>query len=307
MKKSSLTIATRQSPLALWQAHHIKTRLEHLHPGLRVHLLGMTTEGDRFLEKPLYEIGGKGLFVKELETALLEGRADLAVHSLKDMPARLPEGLCISTYCEREDPRDALIANHFTHLDELPIGATVGSSSLRRQCQLKALRPDLNIIPLRGNVGSRLAKLDRGEFAAIILAAAGLKRLQLDARIRAYFSAVECLPAIGQGVLALECRSEDTATQALLAPLDHIATRACVLAERALNAALGGSCHTPIAGYAILQDEQLILKALVGKPDGSLILRTCQTGLVTQASLLGQQAAQDLLAQGANEILQAPI
>lgn len=302
---SRVRIATRKSALALWQAEFVKAQLEHFHPGITVELVPMSTQGDKILDTPLAKIGGKGLFVKELETAILEDRADIAVHSMKDVPVEFPEGLMLSTICEREDPRDAFVSNRYANLAELPQGAVVGTSSLRRQCQIKAIRPDLQIRDLRGNVNTRLAKLDAGEFDAIILAAAGLIRLGFVERIRNYISIEQSLPANGQGAVGIECRSADLAIQALLAPLEHAKTRSAVLAERAMNRALQGGCQVPIGAFAVLEGEQLWLRGLVGQLDGREILRAEVRGLSTDAELLGQQLASALLAQGAGEILAA--
>ncbi len=298
-------IATRKSALALWQAEYVKARLEFFHPGLVVELVPMSTQGDKILDTPLAKIGGKGLFVKELETAMLEDRADIAVHSMKDVPVEFPEGLMLSTICEREDPRDAFVSNHFSSLDQLPQGAVVGTSSLRRQCQIKALRPDLQIRDLRGNVNTRLAKLDAGEFDAIILAAAGLIRLGFHARIAAYLPVSQSLPANGQGAVGIECRSDDAAVQALLAPLEHTATRQAVLAERAMNRALQGGCQVPIGAYAEIDGDKLYLRGLVGQLDGQQILQAEVRGAAADGEALGQQLAGMLLAQGAGAILAA--
>lgn len=302
---SRVRIATRKSALALWQAEFVKAQLEHFHPGITVELVPMSTQGDKILDTPLAKIGGKGLFVKELETAILEDRADIAVHSMKDVPVEFPEGLMLSTICEREDPRDAFVSNRYANLAELPQGAVVGTSSLRRQCQIKAIRPDLQIRDLRGNVNTRLAKLDAGEFDAVILAAAGLIRLGFVERIRNYISIEQSLPANGQGAVGIECRSADLGIQALLAPLEHAKTRSAVLAERAMNRALQGGCQVPIGAFAVLEGEQLWLRGLVGQLDGREILRAEVRGLSTDAELLGQQLASALLAQGAGEILAA--
>ncbi|MFC0050815.1 hydroxymethylbilane synthase [Rheinheimera tilapiae] len=298
-------IATRKSALALWQAEYVKARLEFFHPGLVVELVPMSTQGDKILDTPLAKIGGKGLFVKELETAMLEDRADIAVHSMKDVPVEFPEGLMLSTICEREDPRDAFVSNHFSSLDQLPQGAVVGTSSLRRQCQIKALRPDLQIRDLRGNVNTRLAKLDAGEFDAIILAAAGLIRLGFHARIAAYLPVSQSLPANGQGAVGIECRSDDAAVRALLAPLEHTATRQAVLAERAMNRALQGGCQVPIGAFAEIDGDQLYLRGLVGQLDGQQILQAEVRGAAIDGEALGQQLAGMLLAQGAGAILAA--
>ncbi|MGH8352531.1 MAG: hydroxymethylbilane synthase, partial [Pseudomonas sp.] len=267
MSPREIRIATRKSALALWQAEHVKARLEQAHPGLRVSLVPMVSRGDKLLDAPLAKIGGKGLFVKELETALLEHQADIAVHSMKDVPMDFPDGLGLYCICEREDPRDAFVSNRYASLDALPAGSLIGTSSLRRQAQLLALRPDLQIQFLRGNVNTRLAKLDAGEYDAIILAAAGLLRLGFGSRIRASISVLDSLPAGGQGAVGIECRSADSEIQALLAPLHHRATALRVSAERALNKRLNGGCQVPIACYAELDGEQLWLRGLVGRPD----------------------------------------
>ena len=301
---TALRIATRKSPLALWQAEHAATALRAAHPGLAVELVGLSTQGDKILDTPLAKIGGKGLFVKELEQAMLDGRADLAVHSMKDVPVDLPEGLHLPVILEREDPRDAFVSNRYPDLDALPEGACVGTSSLRRQCQLAARRPDLRIEPLRGNVNTRLRRLDEGRFEAIILAGAGLKRLGLGERIRALLDPADSLPAIGQGAIGIECRSEDPRVNALLAPLHHQATAARVLAERALNRRLEGGCQVPIAGFAELDGDRLHLRALVGEPDGSRVIRAEGEGPLDQPGELGVRVAEDLLAQGAAAILE---
>ncbi|MFU2078387.1 hydroxymethylbilane synthase [Avibacterium endocarditidis] len=303
--KKLLKIATRRSPLALWQANYIKDRLTQLYPQLTVELVPMVTKGDVILDTPLAKIGGKGLFVKELENALLNGEADIAVHSMKDVPMQFPAGLGLSVICKREDPRDAFVSNSYRTLDELPEGAVVGTSSLRRQCQLKALRPDLNIQSLRGNVGTRLSKLDNGDYDAIILASAGLIRLGMADRIASFIDTETSLPAAGQGAVGIECRTDDLETQQLLAPLADAETTACVLAERAMNNHLQGGCQVPIAGYAVIRDNQLYLKALVGKTDGSKIIRAEGKSAVENSQELGVQVAESLLKQGADEILQA--
>lgn len=300
-----LKIATRQSPLALWQAEHIRARLEALHANLKVELVTFVTQGDKILDTPLAKIGGKGLFVKELEAALLDGRADLAVHSMKDVPMALPEGLSLAVICEREDPLDAFVSNTYNSFDELPQGAKVGTSSLRRKCQILKQRQDLEIIDLRGNVGTRLSKLDAGNYDAIILASAGLKRLGLAERIRHTLEPVVSLPAVGQGALGLECRSQDQAVLDLILPLMHAETNSCVRAERAFNAYLEGGCQVPIAGYATLENGQIHLEGRVGSVDGQTLLKAQQVGLPEQAEQLGVKLAQDLLAQGAGEILKA--
>ncbi|ELX8381170.1 hydroxymethylbilane synthase [Providencia vermicola] len=296
-------IATRKSPLAMWQAHFVKEKLEQLHPGLQVELVPMVTKGDIILDTPLAKVGGKGLFVKELELALLEKRADIAVHSMKDVPVEFPEGLGLVTICEREDPRDAFVSNHFDSLEALPSGSIVGTSSLRRQCQIRELRPDLIIRDLRGNVGTRLSKLDNGEYDAIILAAAGLKRLGLEARIRTALAPEQSLPAVGQGAVGIECRLEDERTRQLLEKLNHDETAICVLAERAMNMRLEGGCQVPIGSYAIWQNNQIWLRALVGAPDGSQVIRGERLIAPEQAKQAGISLAEELLDKGAREIL----
>lgn len=300
-----IRIATRKSALALWQAEYVKARLEQAHPGLKVSLVPMVSRGDKLLDAPLAKIGGKGLFVKELETALLENQADIAVHSMKDVPMDFPEGLGLYCICEREDPRDAFVSNTYDSLDALPAGSVVGTSSLRRQAQLLARRPDLKIQFLRGNVNTRLAKLDAGEYDAIILAAAGLIRLGFEDRIRSSISAEDSLPAGGQGAVGIECRSADSGVHALLAPLHHHETALRVTAERALNKHLNGGCQVPIACYALLEDDQLWLRGLVGQPDGGLLLRAEDRAASSDAEALGVRVAKALLAQGADAILQA--
>ena len=301
----TLTIATRESALALWQAHHVRDRLMALHPSLNVELLGMTTQGDRILDVTLSKIGGKGLFVKELEQALLDGRADLAVHSLKDVPMLLPEGFELTAIGEREDPRDAFVSNQYQQLSELPPGAIVGTSSLRRESQLRAHYPHLDIQPLRGNVNTRLRKLDEGQYAAIILAAAGLKRLGFADRIAALLEPEQSLPSAGQGALGIEIRSgrDDVAT--LLAPLHHPDTAACVRAEREVSRQLGGSCQVPLGAYAMLRDGQLWLRGFVATPDGKTLLHAEVSGDPAQPETLGKALADDLRAQGADAILNA--
>jgi len=303
MLDNVLRIATRQSPLALWQAHYVKQRLEACHEGLRVELVPMVTRGDVILDTPLAKVGGKGLFVKELELALLEDRADIAVHSMKDVPVDFPEGLGLVTICEREDPRDAFVSNRYDSLDALPQGSIVGTSSLRRQCQLAESRPDLVIRSLRGNVGTRLGKLDNGEYDAIILAVAGLKRLGLESRIKVALPPEQSLPAVGQGAVGIECRLDDIRTHALLAPLNHDETVIRVKAERAMNTRLEGGCQVPIGSYAELIDGELWLRALVGAPDGSQMVRGERRGRPQDAEQLGISLAEELLDNGAREIL----
>jgi hydroxymethylbilane synthase len=302
---NSIRIATRKSPLAMWQAEHVTALLKGLYPGIDVQIIGMTTKGDRILDAPLAKVGGKGLFVKELEQGMLDNEADIAVHSMKDVPVDFPEGLHLAVIMEREDPRDAFVSNNFENFDALPQGACVGTSSLRRQCQLADLRPDLRIEPLRGNVNTRLAKLDAGEYDAIILAAAGLVRLGFDDRIRSRIDPAVSLPAIGQGAIGIECRAEDPRVNDLIAPLYHRDTADRVLAERAMNARLHGGCQVPIAGHAVLDGDRLLLKGLVGTPDGTRILRAESEGPRADAEAIGVRVAEALLAQGADEILSA--
>ena len=305
MLEKTLKIATRQSPLALWQANYVKDRLQQLYPDLTIELVPMVTKGDVILDSPLAKIGGKGLFVKELENALLNKEADIAVHSMKDVPMQFPEGLGLAVICKREDPRDAFVSNSYRTFAELPQGAVVGTSSLRRQCQLKALRPDLDIRSLRGNVGTRLSKLDNGDYDAIILASAGLIRLGLAERIASFIEVEQSLPAAGQGAVGIECRTDDVQVKQLLAPLADAETTCCVLAERAMNNRLQGGCQVPIGGYAVLQQGQLYLRALVGDVDGSQIIRAEGKSAVENADVLGVQIAEQLLAQGADKILQS--
>ncbi len=305
MSARTLRIATRKSPLALWQANYVKAALEASHRDLNVELLAMSTRGDKILDTPLAKAGGKGLFVKELEHAILEDRADIAVHSMKDVPMEFPQGLGLAVICKREDPADALVSNNFTSLAELAKGAAVGTSSFRRQCQLRELRPDLTVADLRGNVGTRLAKLDAGEYDAIILAAAGLKRLELGERIRERLSFSDCLPAAGQGAVGIECRTQDIETLKLLGCLHDTDTATRVAAERTVNARLQGGCQVPLASFAELHDEQLHLRALVGNLDGTTIIRSESRGDRHQAEQLGLTVAEDLLSQGAEEILSA--
>lgn len=303
MSENEIRIATRQSPLALWQAHYVKQRLEAYHPRLVVTLVPMVTRGDIILDTPLAKVGGKGLFVKELELALLEKRADIAVHSMKDVPIAFPTGLGLTTICERADPRDAFVSSRYASLDELPAGSVVGTSSLRRQCQIAARRPDLIIRSLRGNVGTRLGKLDNGDYDAIILAAAGLQRLEMHGRIRGFLPPEVSLPAVGQGAVGIECRLDDTYTRAMLAPLNHTDTEVCVRAERAMNTRLEGGCQVPIGSYAELVDDGLWLRALVGAPDGSQIIYGERRGAASDAELMGISLAEELLANGARAIL----
>ena len=307
---ATLTIATRQSPLALWQANFVKDTLEKLYPTMKVELLEMVTKGDKILDTPLAKIGGKGLFVKELENALYEKRADIAVHSLKDVPMVLPEGLTLGAYLERHAPTDAFVSNRYASLDELPDGAVLGTSSLRRECQIAHAKGSLTIKSLRGNVGTRLSKLDAGEYDAIILATSGLERLGLGKRIRHELDDELSLPAVGQGALAIECRADDETILQLLAPLNHLATRLCVIAERAMNKTLEGGCQVPIAGFATIDGNTLSLRGRVGSIDGKTLLKSQNAITLTHgvddeqnAENLGKQIAQDLLSQGADQIL----
>jgi hydroxymethylbilane synthase len=299
----TVRIATRQSPLALWQAHFVQKELKRHHPNLRVELVPMVTRGDILLSTPLAKVGGKGLFIKELERALMENRADIAVHSMKDVTVGFPDGLGLVTICQREDPRDAFVSAKYGSLDELPAGSVLGTSSLRRQCQVRERRPDLIIRDLRGNVGTRLAKLDQGDYDAVILAVAGLKRLGLETRIRRPLDPSECLPAVGQGAVGIECRLDDLRTRELLAPLHHRETALRVGAERAMNARLEGGCQVPIGCYAEIRDDRLWLRGLVGRPDGLRVLRAELSGPLDQAKELGDALAEQLLRDGAREIL----
>ena len=303
MSTDLIRIATRKSPLAMWQAEHVAAALKAAHPGIQVELLGMSTQGDKILDTPLAKIGGKGLFVKELEQGMLEGSADIAVHSMKDVPVELPEGLHLPVIMERENPRDAFVSNDFADLDSLPQGAKVGTSSLRRQSQIMARRPDLELLPLRGNVNTRLRKLDDGEYDAIILAAAGLIRLKFADRIRAFIEPEQSLPAIGQGAVGIECREDDERVNALIAPLHHAQTAIRVRAERAMNNRLEGGCQVPIAGHALLDNDQLWLRGLVGSVDGKTIIRDEIRGAAADAETLGVTLAERLLEAGAAEIL----
>ncbi|MYE99754.1 MAG: hydroxymethylbilane synthase [Gammaproteobacteria bacterium] len=305
MSRTVLRIASRNSPLAMWQAHHVKSALQRSHPGLEVEILGFTTTGDRMLHSPLARLGGKGLFVKELERAMLDGEADIAVHSMKDVPAQFPDGLGLAVICERGDPSDALVSNDYGSLADLPQEAVVGTSSLRRQCQLKCLRPGLRLADLRGNVGTRLGKLDEGQYDAIILASAGLMRLQLEQRIRARLDIADCLPAAGQGAIGVECRAGDETTRDLLACLHHGETAAQVAAEREVTLALDGGCELPIAAHARLDEGNLHLQALVGRADGSEIVRSERSGPAANPRELGREVAAELLECGADRIIAA--
>lgn len=299
----TLKIVTRKSPLAMWQAEHVRALLLDYHDDLNVVLIGVQTQGDKILDTPLAKIGGKGLFVKELENALLDHRADLAVHSMKDVTVDMPDGLALPVILEREDPRDVLIANYPTTLADLPHTARIGTSSLRRQCQIKNLRPDIEILSLRGNVGTRLGKLERGDYDAIILAAAGVIRLGLSDKITQFIDSDTLLPAIGQGAIGIQCRAEDDATLALINPFNHEDTHIRVLAERAVNRRLFGGCQVPVAGFAELTADQIHLRALVGEVDGSNMIRGEIRGTSEKAEILGTQLANALLARGADQIL----
>jgi hydroxymethylbilane synthase len=300
---AKLVIASRESALAMWQAEHVRDRLRSLYPQTEVSILGMTTQGDQILDVTLSKIGGKGLFVKELETALQDGRADLAVHSLKDVPMNLPEGFVLAAIGEREDPHDAFVSNRHESLAALPAGSVVGTSSLRRESQLRARFPHLQIEPLRGNVQTRLRKLDEGQYAAIILAAAGLKRLGLGQRIRNLITSEESLPAVGQGALGIECRADRADVIAMLQPLHHPDTAACVLAERALSRALAGSCQVPLGGFAEVKDGRLRMRGFVASPDGKRMTQSEMTGDIDDPEALGTRVADALRAQGADRIL----
>ncbi len=302
--QDALRIATRRSRLALWQAEHVASLLRDAHPGLAIELVPMVTEGDRILDRALAEVGGKGLFIKELEVAMLDGRAELAVHSMKDVPAELPVGMVLACVLERADPHDAFVASRYRNLDELPQGARIGTSSLRRQCQLMHARPDFRILPLRGNVETRLRKLDEGAYDAIILAAAGLKRLGLEARIASLVPTGISLPAVGQGIIGIECRADDAATRDRVAALEHGPTRVCLEAERAFAARLQGSCQSPIAGFAQLSGNRLHLRGLVGAPDGGQVFADAITGEPAAAATLGDALAGRLLAAGAGPLLE---
>ncbi len=300
-----LRIATRQSPLALWQANHVKALLQDAHTDLKVELLPLTTSGDRWQEQSLAKAGGKGLFVKELEEALLEDRADLAVHSMKDVPARQPAGLSLCAFLAAEDPRDAFVSARFSSLEALPKNAVVGSSSLRRASQLLALRPDLKVRDLRGNVGTRLKKLDAGEFDAILLACAGLKRLGLQARIAEALDPQRFIPAVGQGIIGIECRDGDKSTRKLMRALNDSVSATRLAAERALNEGLGGNCNVPVAGHALLKSGRVNLTGLVASPDGQNLVRATLEGAAADAEMIGRTLAQQLLTMGAKKILKA--
>jgi hydroxymethylbilane synthase len=299
-----IRIATRRSPLALWQANFIKQQLMYFHPKLTVELIPIMTQGDIILDTPLAKIGGKGLFVKQLEHALLNDQADIAVHSMKDIPVEFPEGLALTTICCREDPRDAFVSNNYQSLTQLPANAIVGTSSLRRQSQLKAKYPHLTVLDLRGNVGTRLQKLDNSEYDAIILAAAGLTRLGLTERITQALDITEMLPAVGQGAIGIESRINDSTISKLLAPLDDPTTRFCIVAERAFNETLQGGCQVPIGCHATLEQDTLHIKGLISRLDGTQTIKAEMTGKATDADQLGRNLANRLLNDGADAILQ---
>lgn len=298
-----LRIGTRKSPLAVWQAEYVRARLLEIHPHLTIELVKMHTQGDLKLDTSLAKVGGKGLFTKELDEGLLDGRIDCAVHSMKDVTVALPPGLHIAAVCVREDPRDAFVSDAYDGLASLPPGGRVGTSSLRRQSQLCHRWPRLQVLPLRGNVNTRVQKLDAGRYDALILAAAGLKRLGLAARIRSYLPVEDSLPAAGQGAIGVECRQDDTATAHWLAALNHAETAVCVRAERALNAGLQGGCQVPVAGYAQLNGDRLYLRGLVGAPDGSRVIQAQARGPAQAPEQLGAEVARQLLEQGADAIL----
>ncbi len=298
-----IRIATRKSPLALWQANFVKQNLLLAHKDLTVELIPMVTQGDIILDSPLSKIGGKGLFVKQLEQAILNNEADIAVHSIKDIPAQFPEGLMLAAICQRDEVRDAFVANKYASLNDLPEGAIVGTSSLRRQCQLRSHFPHLIIKDLRGNVGTRLNKLDDGQYDAIILASVGLKRLSLEHRITQYIDTDLMLPAVGQGAIGIESRTDDKQILDIISVLDDKKSRACIQAERAMNNALQGGCQVPIAGYCRLNNDELTLQGLVGRVDGSKIIKQQITGFINEAESLGEKLAKQLLNQGADLIL----
>ena len=302
---TKLVIASRESALAMWQAKHIQTHLQNLYPNCDVQILGMTTTGDQILDSPLARIGGKGLFVKELETALADGSADLAVHSMKDVPMNLPEGFAMAATGEREDPRDAFVSNDFTSLEDLPLGSIIGTSSLRRQSQLQARFPHLKIESLRGNLQTRLRKLDEGQYAAIILAAAGLIRLDLGNRISQFISPALSIPAVGQGALGIEINASRTDLFDILAPLNHIDTQLCVEAERGMSRALAGSCTVPLGAYAVRNGNTINITGFVASVDGKQILRETASGSTNNAEFVGRVLADKLISRGADKILAA--
>ena len=305
MTNKIIRIATRQSPLALWQAEYVAALLSRTFPEVTPQLVKMVTRGDKILDAPLAKVGGKGLFVKELEEGMLAGDADIAVHSMKDVPMEFPEGLHLAAILEREDPSDAFVSNRFANLKDLPLNSRIGTSSLRRECQIKELFPNAEVIPLRGNVNTRLAKLDAEDYDAIILASAGLIRLGMAERITQSLAVSVSLPAVGQGAIGIECRVDDLEINEMLKALHHNETGLCVTAERAMNSRLNGGCQVPIAGFAVLENGQVFMIGLVGSPDGRLIYRAEKMGSVDQVEALGRLIAEDLLSQGADKILQA--
>ena len=305
MAEKIIRIATRKSPLALWQAEHVAARLEQAFPEVKAELVRMVTRGDKILDAPLAKVGGKGLFVKELEQGMLEGTADIAVHSMKDVPVEFPEGLHLAVILDREDPRDAFVSNKYASLNDLPANAKIGTCSLRRQCQIKERFPDAEILNLRGNVNTRLAKLDADEYDAIILATAGLKRLGMADRITESLDPADSLPAIGQGAIGIECRSDDVEINTYLQVLHDDETGIRLRAERAMNARLNGGCQVPVAGFAEIRNGQLYMRGLVGSPDGTILYRAEQSGELENAEQIGRSIADDLLSQGADTILQA--
>ena len=305
MTNKIIRIATRQSPLALWQAEYVAALLSRTFPEVTPQLVKMVTRGDKILDAPLAKVGGKGLFVKELEEGMLAGDADIAVHSMKDVPMEFPEGLHLAAILEREDPSDAFVSNRFANLKDLPLNSRIGTSSLRRECQIKELFPNAEVIPLRGNVNTRLAKLDAEDYDAIILASAGLIRLGMAERITQSLAVSVSLPAVGQGAIGIECRVDDLEINEMLKALHHNETGLCVTAERAMNSRLNGGCQVPIAGFAVLENGQVFMRGLVGSPDGRLIYRAEKMGSVDQVEALGRLRAEDLLSQGADKILQA--
>ncbi len=300
-----IRIATRKSPLALWQAKHVAAKLENAFPELKTELVTMVTQGDKILDTPLAKIGGKGLFVKELEQGMLVGTADIAVHSMKDVPVEFPQGLHLAVILAREDPRDAFVSNRYSSLNDLPSNAKIGTCSLRRQCQLKAQFPNVEILPLRGNVNTRLAKLEAGEFDAIILAAAGLKRLGMANKITQCIDTKVSLPAIGQGAIGIESRRDNEEINQLLQALSDKETTICITAERAMNTRLNGGCQVPIAGFAEIKQQQLLMRGLVGNPDGSIVYRVERVGHIKDAAEIGTRVADELLSQGADKVLTA--
>lgn len=304
MAEKIIRIATRKSPLALWQAEHVAARLQQAFPEVQAELVTMVTRGDKLLDAPLAKVGGKGLFVKELEQGMLEGTADIAVHSMKDVPVEFPPGLHLAVILEREDPTDAFISNRYASLNDLPGNARIGTCSLRRQCQIKQRFPDAEILNLRGNVNTRLAKLDAGEFDAIILASAGLKRLGMEDRIAESLDPSVSLPAIGQGAIGIECRSDDSEINTYLQALHDEGTTIRLRAERAMNARLNGGCQVPIAGFAELREGGIYMRGLVGTPDGAVVYRAEASGTVEQAEQIGRGIAEELLEQGADKVLQ---